>query len=98
MQIRYPLLSASIRKVPGKRPFFEKVWGVSMPLRIAPLTDSLVLEDEMEKELQHPFGDGSSALTRATLFHAPDRSVLMFATHHSSLDGKSHLLLARYCK
>jgi Phthiocerol/phthiodiolone dimycocerosyl transferase C-terminus len=95
MQIRYPLLSASIRKVPGKRPFFEKVRGISMPLRIAPLTDSLVLEEEMEKELQHPFGDGSSPLTRATLFHAPDRSVLMFATHHSSLDGKSHLLLVQ---
>src|SRR6266404_8539519 len=54
IQIRYPLLSASIRKVPGKRPFFEKVHGVSMPLRIAPLTDSLVLEEEMEKELQQP--------------------------------------------
>jgi len=44
IQIRYPLLSASIRKVPGKRPFFEKMQGVSMPLRIAPLMDSLVLE------------------------------------------------------
>jgi hypothetical protein len=95
MQIRYPLLSASIRKVPGKRPFFEKMQGVSMPLRIAPLTDSLVLEEEMEKELQQPFGDGSGALTRAALFHSPGRSVVMFATHHSSLDGKSHLLLVQ---
>jgi hypothetical protein len=95
MQIRYPLLSASIRKVPGKRPFFKKVQGASMPVRIAPLTDSLVLEEEMEKELQHPFGDGSGPLTRATLFHAPDRSVVIFATHHSSLDGKSHLLLVQ---
>ena len=24
IQIRYPLLSASIRKIPGRRPFFEK--------------------------------------------------------------------------
>jgi hypothetical protein len=95
MQIRYPLLAASIRKVPGKRPFFEKVHGVAMPLRITPLTDSLVLEEEMEKELQQPFGDGRGPLTRATLFHAPDRSVAMFATHHSSLDGKSHLLLVQ---
>src|ERR1700733_3231273 len=63
MQIRYPLLSASIRKVPGKRPFFQKVRGVSVPLRIAPLTDSLVVEEEMENELQHPFGDGSGPLT-----------------------------------
>jgi hypothetical protein len=95
IQIRYPLLSASIRKLPGKRPFFEKVHGVSMLLRIAPLTDSLVLEEEMEKELQQSFGDGSGPLTRATLFHAPDRSVVIFATHHSSLDGKSHLLLVQ---
>jgi hypothetical protein len=66
-----------------------------MPLRIAPLRDSLVLEEEMEDELQKPFGDGSGPLTRATLFHARDRAVVMFATHHSSLDGKSHLLLVQ---
>ena len=95
VQIRYPLLSASIRKIPGRRPFFEKKLGRSMPVRMAPLTDSLVLEDEMEKELQRSFGDGSGPLTQATLFHAHDRSVVMFATHHSSLDGKSHLLLVQ---
>ena len=49
----------------------------------------------MEKELQKSFGDGSGPLTRATLFHARDRSVVMFATHHSSMDGKSHLLLVQ---
>jgi hypothetical protein len=66
-----------------------------MPLRIAPLMNSLVLEEEMEKELQKSFGDGSGPLTRATLFHARGRSVVMFATHHSSMDGKSHLLLVQ---
>jgi hypothetical protein len=95
VEVRYPLLSASIRKLPGERPFFEKIPGVSMPLRIAPLRDSLVLEEEMEKELQKPFGDGSGPLTRATLFHTRDRAVVIFATHHSSLDGKSHLLLVQ---
>jgi hypothetical protein len=95
VQTRHPLLSASIRKFPGQRPFFEKVRGPSIPLRIAPLTDWLVLEEEMESELQQSFGDGSGPLTRATLFHAQDRSVILFATHHSSLDGKSHLLLVQ---
>jgi hypothetical protein len=95
IQIRYPLLSASIRKVPGERPFFEKVPGACMSLRIAPLRDSLVLEEEMEKELQKSFGNGSGPLTRATLFHSHDRSVVIFATHHSSMDGKSHLLLVQ---
>jgi len=95
VETRYPLLSASIGKLRGKRPFFEKLPGASMPLRVAPLTDSLVLEEEMENELQRPFGDGSGPLTRATLFYARDRAVVMFATHHSSLDGKSHLLLVQ---
>jgi hypothetical protein len=95
LQMRYPLLSASIRKFPGDRPFFEKTQGMSIPFRIVPLTDSLVLEEEMEDELYKPFGDGSGPLTRATLFHARDRAVVMFATHHSSLDGKSHLLLVQ---
>ena len=95
IQSRYPLLSASIVKTPGERPFFEKTRGASMPLRIAPLWDSLVLEEEMEKELQKSFGDGSGPLTRATLFHGRDRSVVMFATHHNSMDGKSHLLLVQ---
>jgi NRPS condensation-like uncharacterized protein len=95
IQLRYPLLSASISKTPGKRPFFEKTRHVAMPLRIVPLTDTLVLEKEMEKELQKSFGDGSGPLTRATLFHSRHRSVVMFATHHSSMDGKSHLLLVQ---
>jgi hypothetical protein len=64
-----------------------------MALRLAPLSDSLVLEEEMEKELQRAFGDGRGPLTRATLFHSPDRSVVMFASHHSGMDGMSHLLL-----
>lgn len=95
VQVRYPLLSASIGKIPGERPFFRKVRGDSMPLRIVPLPDSLVLEDEMERALEEPFGDGSGPLTRAILFHAQDRAVVLFATHHGSLDGKSHLLLVQ---
>jgi hypothetical protein len=51
IQIRYPFLSASIRKSPGKRPFFEKERGASMPLRIEPLTDSLMLEEEMDPNI-----------------------------------------------
>ena len=95
VQTRYPLLSASIRKIPGKRPFFERVEGASMPFRLSPLPGSMVLEQEMEIELEKSFGDGSGPLTRATLFHAPDRSVIIFTTYHSSLDGKSHLLLVQ---
>lgn len=95
VQKRYPLLSASIRKVPGERPFFEKTPGVSIPVRIDPLTNSMALEEAMEEELQKPFGASGGPLTRATLYHARDRAVVLFATHHASLDGKSHLLLVQ---
>src|SRR5260370_1794377 len=66
-----------------------------MPLGMACLRVWVGVEGEMEKEVQRSFGDGSGPLTRGSLFHAPDRSVIMFATHHSSLDGKSHLLLVQ---
>lgn len=55
VQSRYPLLSASIRRFPGKRPFFEKVPGVSMPVRIAPLMDSLVPEEGDGKRVPETF-------------------------------------------
>jgi hypothetical protein len=100
MQIRYPLLSASIRKVPGERPFFEKVRGVSMPLRIAPLKDSLVLEEEVERILQKSFGDGSGPLTRATLFHSQDRSVVLCDTpqqHGRQVSSASGTGFAGFC-
>src|SRR5260370_8340563 len=38
IQIRYPFLSASIQKIPSKRPFFEKERGPSMPFRFEHLT------------------------------------------------------------
>ena len=56
VQTRYPLLSASIRKIPGRRPFFEKVEGASMPFRISPLPGPMMLEQEMEIELEKSFG------------------------------------------
>lgn len=46
-----PFCLTSIRKEPGKRPFFEKERGASMPLWIEPLTDSLMLEEKMDPSI-----------------------------------------------
>jgi hypothetical protein len=93
VQSRHPLLSASIRKQPGERPYFVRTQGVPVPLRIERWSETLVLHEEMEKELNGSFGDGSGPLMRVTLFHGPERSALLFAANHSAFDGKSSLLI-----
>jgi hypothetical protein len=93
VQRRYPHLSACIRKEPGKRPYFARTEGVAVPLRVEAWTDKLVLHEEMEKELEGSFGDGSGPLIRVKLFHGPKRSALLLSVHHSAFDGKTSLLV-----
>jgi hypothetical protein len=95
VQTRHPLLSASIRKQPGERPYFVRTQGIPVPLRIERWSETLVLHEEMEKELNGSFGDGSGPLMRVTLFHGPERSALLFAANHSAFDGKSGLLIVQ---
>jgi hypothetical protein len=93
VQKRHPLLSASIRKDPGERPYFVRTHGIPVPLRIEPWSDELVLHEEMEKELNGSFGDSSGPLMRVTLFHGPERSAVLLAANHSPFDGKSSMLI-----
>jgi hypothetical protein len=95
VQRRHPLLSASIHKQPGERPYFVRTQGVPIPLRVEAWTDTLVLHEEMEKELNGSFGDGSGSQMLVTLFHGPERSALLFAVNHSPFDGKSGLLIVQ---
>jgi NRPS condensation-like uncharacterized protein len=93
VQRRYPHLSACIRKEPGKRPYFARMEGVAVPLRVKSWTNKLVLHEEMAKELDGSFGDGNGPLVRVKLLHGPDRSALLLSAHHSAFDGKSSLLV-----
>ena len=95
VQRKHPHLSASIRKIPGERPYFQSVQDAAISLRLVPLVEPVVLAEEMEKALQESFGDGSRELTRITLLHGTNRSVVVFASHHSSMDGKSHMIIVQ---
>jgi hypothetical protein len=92
LQKAYPLLQASIGKISGQRPFFYSVPERPMPLRAEPLTPLFSVTESIERELSAPFKDGEP-LTRCALFHQEDKCVFLIASHHASLDGKSHLFL-----
>ena len=94
LQKAFPLLQASIGKIEGERPFFYSVPERPMPLRVEPLTSSFSVTEAIEKELSNPFKDGEP-LTRSALFHQENQCVFLIASHHASLDGKSHLFLLR---
>lgn len=92
LQKAYPLLQASIGKIDGERPFFYTVPERVMPLRVEPLTSLFSVTEAIEKELSEPFKEGEP-LTRCALFQREDKCVFLIASHHASLDGKSHLFL-----
>ncbi|ADV84877.1 phthiocerol/phthiodiolone dimycocerosyl transferase family protein [Terriglobus saanensis] len=92
VQARYPLLSVSIRKENGKRPYFVPN-PEPIRVRVVPMSSISSLTDEMEQEQRNPFGDGSGVLTRIKLIHSRERSAVLLTTHHSLGDGRSNLLV-----
>jgi hypothetical protein len=67
---------------------------MSIPSRTGLRPTSLSVTEAIEKELSDPFKEGEP-LTRSALFHQEDKCVFLIASHHASLDGKSHLFLLR---
>jgi hypothetical protein len=93
VQSRYPLLSARINKIPGKRPFFEKTHAKDIPFRCVPLESHDSVEAAMARELAIGFGDGSDGLARVSLLHGRDRAILLFAAHHAAFDGRTMMMI-----
>jgi NRPS condensation-like uncharacterized protein len=95
VQRRYPMLNASIGKYPGGRPFFHLVPCREIPLQFLTLTGEISLEAFVEGELLKSFASGAGPLTRVTLFKGEKHSAIVIASHHSALDGRSHLYILR---
>jgi NRPS condensation-like uncharacterized protein len=95
VQRQYPMLCASIGKYPGERPFFYGVASRETPIRFCSMAEDMSLERAVEEELLLSFGSGEGPLTRAAVFHRDDRCAVILASHHSALDGKSHLYILR---
>ncbi len=62
-------------------------------LEVRPFTDSVDICSETAVRLTAPFGDGSEALMRLTLFHGFEESVVLLTAHHSAADGKTNVLV-----
>ena len=92
LQARYPLLSATIRKVRGQRPFFAAS-DEPLTIRVLPIDTLISVEQEMQTEMQQPFGNGDRPLLRITIFHGVSRSVVFVASHHAAFDGTSNLMV-----
>ena len=87
VQERYPLLSARIGKVQGRRPYFELVRASSLTLQVAPYAENFNIDEVMSQQLAVSFGRGDGPLARVILFHSPSRSQVVLAAHHAACDG-----------
>ena len=91
VQLCHPMLSVSIEKRPGERPFFNHVPNRPIPIGFLNLTDAVSLESFVEAELLRSFGAGQDSLTRVTVFRGDRQSAVVITSHHAALDGKDHL-------
>jgi len=87
---RYPLLSVRIRKERGKRPYFETLPDVEIPLRVIPL-EGADLDYLAAEETVTSFGYGDGVLARAILCHSAERCAILFSAHHAITDGKTNV-------
>jgi hypothetical protein len=90
VQQRYPLLSARIRKIPGERPYFERLPDTAIPLRVMPL-EGVNFDALMAQEPLISFGYADGLMARVTLCHSPERCAVLLSVHHAAYDGLSNV-------
>jgi hypothetical protein len=93
VQLRYPLLRAQIKKIPGSRPYFASTNGVEIPFLAVALEKRDQVETAMERELEIGFGNGSGALARLSLLYAAERAIIILAAHHAAFDGRTMMMI-----
>jgi hypothetical protein len=97
VQRRYPTLSTRIRKIPGKRPFFELAEGPTLPIKVIPFPDGSTAAERAEalinSEVNFSFRQGEQGLARLVIAHCPQRTILFFSGHHSVFDGLGNVSL-----
>ena len=99
VQRRHPLLRVGV-EMPGRgngrhNPFFVPKEAV-IPMRVEALgSGEGLVAVQMQRQLAIPFVAGVAPLARATLLHAPERSIIVLALCHSIADGMSGLFLLR---
>lgn len=95
VQERHPLLSMTIGSAPSGVPWFRRVDGASIPMRVVyddPHTRRMA---EVSEESVRTIDPNHAPLVRAVLIHASDSAALTLVAHHSIADGMSVAYLLR---
>ncbi len=93
LQRRHPLLSVYIKSNGFIHPSFQHKNGTEIPLRVVEENVNYRWEKELEKELSMPFDSTQAPLVRAVLVQQCQKSIFIFASHHSIGDGMSGLIV-----
>jgi hypothetical protein len=94
LQQRHPLLSACIDSSHSSIPYFRRVEGAPIPLRVVEDVPAR-WESEVEAELQKQFDPEQAPLMRAVLLYQKSKAVFILVAHHSIADGFSSAFAIR---
>lgn len=96
VQGRHPLLTAAIKVGEDSVPYFHRVPGASIPLRVVQGGSAgHDWETEFARELASPVDPERAPLMRAALWLEPERAVCILSTHHAIADGMSVAFVVR---
>ncbi len=94
VQQRHPLLNVRIVSDRSGQPWLVED-SSSIPLRVVKRQSEQQWQQEVERELSHPFDWNQAPLIRMVLVHARDISELIITCQHSVADGMSTVYLLR---
>ena len=89
LQLSQPFFSVLIDVDDDNRPYFRRVNGSPIPMRVLDGKFVASWEDEMGKEVSTMISADHAPLLRTVLIHEPERSIFIIAAHHSISDGVS---------
>ena len=94
LQQRHPLLSACIDTTFNRVPYFRRIIGLRIPLRVvaSPLAQ---WQQEIAEEVNTPFTPDQAPLFRAVLLHQETTCIFILSSHHAVSDGSSLIFLLR---
>jgi hypothetical protein len=94
VQQRHPLLNVRIVSDRSGQPWLVED-SCSIPLRVVKRQSDRHWQQEVERELSHPFDWNQAPLIRIVLVHARDISEMIVSCQHSVADGMSTVYLLR---
>jgi hypothetical protein len=89
LQLSQPFFSVLIDVDNDNRPYFRRVNGSPIPMRVLDGKFAASWEDEMGKEVSTMIPADHAPLLRTVLIHEAERSIFIITAHHSISDGVS---------